>query len=107
MSARIPAAPPASAITMIAVLVARPGQRDALRQALTALIEPTHAEPGCLDYRLFELTEEPGTFYMRESFADQAALDAHFAAPYFQAFAAQVDTLMVGPPKLVKLTPIG
>ncbi|UXH78665.1 putative quinol monooxygenase [Roseateles amylovorans] len=107
MNTRIPAAPPATALTMIAVLIARPGQRDALRQALTALIEPTHAEPGCLDYRLFELADEPGTFYMRESFADQAALDTHFATPHFQSFAARIDTLMVEPPRLVKLTPVG
>lgn len=49
-------------LTSIAVLKAKPGQRDALREALTALVEPTRREAGNLDYTLFELTDEPGSF---------------------------------------------
>lgn len=87
----------------IAVLKAKSGKREALRQGLLALIDPTRAEPGNLDYVLFELRDEPGTFYMREAFVDQAALDAHFAASYFQAFAATVDDLLEEPLRLIFL----
>lgn len=34
------------AISIIAVLKAKPGQQDALRQALQALLLPTRQEPG-------------------------------------------------------------
>lgn len=87
----------------LAVLKARPGKREALRQGLLALIEPTRAETGNLDYVLFELRDEPGTFYMREAFTSQAALDAHVAAPYFQAFAATIDDLLEEPLRLIFL----
>lgn len=90
-------------LVSIAMLKARPGQREALRSALSALVAPTRQEPGNLDYTLFELRDEPGSFYMRESFHDQAALDAHFAAPYFQAFAQRIDELLAEPLKLVFL----
>ena len=89
-------------IVSIAVLKAKADMRERLRHELLALIAPTRREPGNLDYVLFELKDEPGTFYMRESFADQAALDTHFATPHFQSFAARIDTLMVEPPRLVK-----
>lgn len=46
----------------LAVLKAKAGRRDDLRAALLALIEPTRAEVGCLDYVLFEQRDEPGSF---------------------------------------------
>lgn len=93
----------AEKLIAIAVLKAKPGKRDALREGLLALIEPTRAEPGNLDYMLFELREEPGTFYMREAFASQAALDEHIAADYFQVFAATIDDLLAEPLRLIFL----
>ena len=63
-------------IVSIAVLKAKAGMRERLRHELLALIAPTRREPGNLDYVLFELKDEPGTFYMREAFVSQAALDA-------------------------------
>ncbi|MBH3425984.1 MULTISPECIES: putative quinol monooxygenase [Pseudomonas] len=87
----------------IAVLKAKPGQEQALKAGLLGLVEPTRTEPGNLDYVLFELRDEPGTFYMREAFKDQAALDAHFAMPYFQRFAATADDLLQEPLKLIFL----
>ncbi|AOF94081.1 putative quinol monooxygenase [Sinorhizobium sp. RAC02] len=87
----------------LAVLKARPGKREALRQGLLALIEPTRAETGNLDYVLFELRDEPGAFYMREAFTNQAALDEHVAAPYFQTFAATIDDLLEEPLRLIYL----
>nr|WP_043557798.1 putative quinol monooxygenase [Aeromonas bestiarum] len=88
-------------LVSIAVLKARAGMRDPLRRELLKLIAPTRREPGNLDYVLFELRDEPGTFYMREAFVSQAALDAHCATDYFQAFANQTDTLLAAPLRLI------
>ena len=90
-------------LVSLAVLKAKPGQEHALKTGLLSLIEPTRAEPGNLDYVLFERRDEPGTFYMREAFKDQAALDAHFATPYFQCFAATADVLLSEPLQLIFL----
>lgn len=54
-------------IALIAVLKAKAGQTEALRDALQALLLPTREEPGNLDYALFQLRDAPDTFYMRES----------------------------------------
>ncbi|CAN7240450.1 antibiotic biosynthesis monooxygenase [Bosea sp. LjRoot90] len=87
----------------IAVLKAKAGQREQLRRSLLTLIEPTRAEPGCLDYVLFELRDEPGTFYMREAFTSAPALEVHKATPHFQAFAATAGDLLAEPLRLVVL----
>ena len=90
-------------LVSIAVLKAKPGKQQALKHGLLALVAPTRTESGNLDYVLFELRDAPGTFYMREAFKDQAALDAHFATPYFKQFAATADDLLSEPLQLIFL----
>ena len=90
-------------LVSLAVLKAKPGKQQALKAGLLNLIEPTRTEPGNLDYVLFEQRDEPGTFYMREAFKNQAALDAHFATPYFQRFAAAADDWLDEPLQLIFL----
>lgn len=91
----------------LVVLEAKAGQQEQLREALLALVAPTRKEAGCLDYTLFELTETPGTFYMRESFRDQAALEEHFSKPYFQEFAKRFEELLARPLQLIGLREVG
>ncbi|MFJ4682987.1 putative quinol monooxygenase [Streptomyces sp. NPDC091377] len=87
----------------LARVKAKTSERAALHNALAALVAPSRAEEGCLDYTLFELQEEPGTFYVRETWADQAALDFHRATPHFQAFAARFGELLAEPIRLIPL----
>ena len=93
-------------VVSLATLVAREGRRDDLRRALLTLIEPTRAERGNLDYVLFEKTESPGTFIMREAFASMAALGEHQQTAHYAAFAAQADDLLAEPLALTFLTPV-
>jgi len=90
-------------LVSIAVLKAKTGKELALKQESLALVEPTRAEPGNLDYVLFEQRGAQGTYYMREAFRDQAALDAHVSMPYFQRFAATADDLLEEPLQLIFL----
>lgn len=96
----------AEAISIIAVLKAQPGKTETLRQALRALLLPTRQEPGNVDYSLFQLHDTPDTFYMRESWRGQAALEEHIALPHFQAFIAQMDDLLAEPLRLDYLTAV-
>ncbi|MFG0500417.1 putative quinol monooxygenase [Pseudomonas sp. YQ_13] len=90
----------------LAILKARQGQAPALKAALLALIEPTRAESGNRDYMLFERSDEPGTFYMREAFDHQQALDTHLATAHFQRFAEQANQLLSEPLQLIFLDPV-
>ena len=93
-------------VVSLATLVAREGRRDDLRRALLPLIEPTRAEPGNLDYVLFEKTEAPGTFVMREAFASMDALGEHQQTAHYVAFAAKADDLLAEPLALTFLTQV-
>jgi quinol monooxygenase YgiN len=52
-----------------------PGRIDELRERLRAVVARTVEEPGCLEFRVFELSERPGHFVLWERFADAAALE--------------------------------
>ncbi|OUM07877.1 antibiotic biosynthesis monooxygenase [Pseudomonas syringae] len=96
----------AKPIVLIAVLNAKTGKEAALKEALLALVEPTRAEPGNIEYVLFEKRDEAGTFYMRECFENQAALDAHVATAHYQQFAAVGGELFAQAPQLIFLDPV-
>ncbi|WP_395490671.1 putative quinol monooxygenase [Cedecea davisae] len=93
-------------LTIIAMLKAKAGQRENLKAALKALVAPSRQEPGCLDYALFQLKDEPDAFYVRESWRGQQALELHNSLPHFQAFVKQMDDLLAEPLKLVPLEAI-
>nr|WP_312213340.1 putative quinol monooxygenase [Pseudescherichia sp.] len=90
-------------LTVLAVLTAKPDQTEALKAALVALIAPTRQEPGNISYELFQLTETPEIFHMRECWQSQAALDDHVATPHFQSFVSQMDLLLNEPLAIVPL----
>lgn len=85
-------------LTVVAVLVAQPGQEDVVRDALVALVPPTLAEPGCRSYVLSESTAAPGTFVTVETWAGQEDLDAHMTTAHVQqAFGAAGAALAAAP----------
>ena len=59
---------------------------DVIREALAELVTKTVKEPGCLRFEISHSTDEPGVFYLVESWVDQAALDTHLAAEYTRAY---------------------
>jgi quinol monooxygenase YgiN len=76
-------------IILSVVIEAAAGRENELASMLSKLVEPTRSEPGCLGYELNTSREKSGTFLFYEKFANQAALDAHVSAPYFQNFLKQ------------------
>lgn len=64
------------------------GHEDEAVALFQKLTGPTRAEPGCRMYIVHRSTTEPRRFFLYEQYDDQAALDAHRAAPHFAQYAA-------------------
>jgi autoinducer 2-degrading protein len=58
-------------------------------------------EPGCARFNVLENASEPNTFYFYEVYRDEAALEAHRAAPHYAVWRAAADTLD-GPAEAVR-----
>ncbi|MBB6252696.1 putative quinol monooxygenase [Nitrospirillum iridis] len=63
-----------------------PELRDQALALQRANVLGTRAEPGCRRFDFAAAVDEPGVYFLWEVFDNQAALDAHYAAPHFQAW---------------------
>jgi len=72
------------------------GRVDELRGELVALLGPTRAEAGCIQYELQESVEERGVFMFYEIWESKAALDVYLGRPNLQAFFAKAGELVDG-----------
>lgn len=94
-------------VQVVARLVRRPGKAEELATAFQEILTEVRAEPGCLLYDAQESRDAPGVIVMVESWADQAALDAHGRAPALTRLAARFDALLAEPPAIERLWRIG
>ncbi len=85
---------------VVAILEAKPGQRDALLAAIHDNLAAVRAEDGCLEYG--PTVDHAGSFaplgadtvVVIEKWADIDALKAHGAAPHMAAFGAKVKDIL-------------
>jgi quinol monooxygenase YgiN len=82
-------------IHVLAIITAKPHQRDAVLEAFKANIPAVHAEAGCIEYNAVIDVDgaDPAfgsdTFVVVEKWESLAALKAHAAAPHMTAYAAK------------------
>ena len=90
-------------IHVIAIITAKPGQREAILREFRANIAAVRAEDGCIEYGpaidadgmgSFQTRFGEDTFVVIEKWRDAAALKAHAAAPHMAAYAGKVKDLI-------------
>ncbi|MDE2385378.1 MAG: antibiotic biosynthesis monooxygenase [Alphaproteobacteria bacterium] len=83
--------------TIIGTVVAKPDKRDELAKVLAAQVEPTRAEPGCINYDFHCDKQNPNVFVFYENFVDQAALDEHLKKPHLKPLMSRLEELVAEP----------
>lgn len=100
-------------IHVIAVITARPGQRQALLDLFNKNVPTVKAEPGCIAYQATVDVEGagpmqaefgPDTFVVVEQWESMQALGAHAAAPHMKEYSKQSKN-MVADSKIHILSP--
>ncbi len=85
-------------IHVIAVITAKPGQRDAVLAAFRDNVAAVRAEAGCIEYAAavdaqpalpFQAQFGPDTFVAIERWESIEALKAHGVAPHMKAYGAK------------------
>ena len=90
----------AEQIVLVARMRVRPDAVEKTKAAVLAVVEPSRAEEGCLNYDVHQAIDEPTVFVWHETWVNKAALDAHFAMPYFEALFAEVTHYMEEPTQI-------
>lgn len=90
-------------IHVIAIITAKPGQRERVLTHFRANVPAVHAEQGCLGYEpvvdaqgagAMQTPIGPDAFMVVEKWESLDALKAHAAAPHMAAYAAKVKDML-------------
>ena len=83
-------------LSLVAQLRAKPGMEQELVRTMTALVGPSRAESGCIDYHLHQSNDDPANIVVYENWDSMADLEKHFEEPYLKAFFVRKDELVEG-----------
>lgn len=75
-------------VVLYAEFTARPESVAEVQRLITGLAEDVHGEPGNQEFTVYQRAEDPCRFFVFERYSDQAAFEAHLAAPYGAVFNA-------------------
>ncbi|WP_434708434.1 antibiotic biosynthesis monooxygenase [Pseudomonas sp. R1-1] len=64
----------------------RPERAEAFEALFSAYVEPSRAEPGCIEYHMLRDKEDPTLFIFYEIWESQAHLDEHSNLPHMKDF---------------------
>ena len=81
-------------------LLIKEGSMQLAMQASQKHVAHSRTEPGCISHAVYQDPEDVLRLFFYEQWADQAAIDAHFALSSSQVFVAVVRTLVSAPPNL-------
>lgn len=80
-------------IVLFARLKVKAGTEDEAKQAALAIVGPSRAEEGCLNYDMHQAVDDPTVFMWHETWTSEAAIDAHGNSEHFKNFSQAVKDL--------------
>lgn len=94
-------------IRVVARIVALPEQVEQVKVILTALVEPTRVESGCIQYELLQNQTDLTDFTFVEEWGSPGELDAHLGNTHIQTAIEQLEGFLAAPPDIRRYDKIG
>ena len=85
-------------VRLVVTIAAVPGKGLELAQAFSRRAVDTRKEDGCNQFEAFVSADDPDRVVILERWRDQAALDAHRAAPHFKELGRKLGDYLAGRP---------
>jgi quinol monooxygenase YgiN len=73
-------------ITKRVTFIAKDGYEDKLKELLEAMVEPSKAEKGCLNYNIYQYKNNKKKFMAVETWEDEASLDGHKNSAHYKVY---------------------
>jgi len=93
-------------LTIFGRFHARPGQAEAVAQAIGEVGRPTRAESGCLAFQAYRSIQDTDLFFIHSRWTDEAAFEAHSALAHTVRFLAAVEPLIDHPLSVSRTQPL-
>jgi len=82
-----------SEVVVVGAFTARDGKESEAEEAFKALVDPTHAEDGCILYALHRGHDDPRKLAFVERWESKEKLDAHLESDHVKDVLTKVDDL--------------
>jgi quinol monooxygenase YgiN len=73
-------------ITKRVTFIAKEGSEDKMKELLSAMVEPSKVEVGCIFYDIFQYENNKRKFMAVESWENEKALDGHKASAHYAVY---------------------
>lgn len=73
-------------ITKRVTFIAKEGSEAKMKELLTAMVQPSKKEDGCIFYEIFQYEGNRRKFMAYESWRDEAALDGHKSTAHYAVY---------------------
>ena len=93
-----PVARSSAQVTLVPFFTIMKREIDNVRNAHLSMVEPTRAEPGCMDYDLYQSLDDASVMFFYENWTNAEALSRHMNTPNFYRFVrGEIDGRLVVP----------
>ena len=82
-------------VTKKVTFIAKEDSIEKMRELLTAMVEPSKAEDGCVFYDIFQCKDRPEKFFAVETWRDEAALDGHRSSEHYKVYKSSYEPYCV------------
>ncbi|QWU13605.1 Quinol monooxygenase YgiN [Paenibacillus sophorae] len=83
-----------SAISITAILQAKPGKEQLLHQELVKVVTPSRSEEGCIKYVLHQSIENNAVFVFYEIWKDEESINFHIETDHYKQFRRNIEDLI-------------
>ena len=73
-------------ITKRVTFIAKDGCEEKMKELLSAMVQPSQAENGCILYEIVQYENNKKKFMAVETWADEAALDGHKTTEHYAIY---------------------
>jgi len=87
-------------VVLFARLKVKADKIEQLKTAALKIVADSRNEAGCINYDVHQSVEDETLFFWHETWANKAALDEHFATPFFGEFFKTVEEVAAEPPQI-------
>lgn len=87
-------------IVLIARLKVKAEKVEELKAAALKIVADSRNEAGNVNYDIHQSVDDETLFFWHETWADKAAIDEHFATPFFGEFFKIVEEIAAVPPQI-------
>jgi len=94
------------AVVVVATVSPKPGEEQAVREAILAAIPQVHAEPGCVKYALHEAIGDSTDLVFVEQWESVEALAVDGKSPALAELGAALKGRLAKPLEVTRLTPV-